>query len=217
MSTTRYYRLEFERYGGEVCMGKISGDQFNYWEGKDDELAEYMHNKGFEKKEFNNEIPKNAQFEKDFFEYDDICHTSGPEFSEEGNNQLLLLREVDKNGKNIKDENDNELEPEEILLKDFKSLGTKITCIEQHNSESESCKDKYYIFGQYFHKGKWSTNELIITGDTGINFKKLEIEYRDCDGFKVFESIKYDEKKYFFDEDFTGKESRFFVMEGDDV
>ena len=45
----------------------------------------------------------------------------------------------------------------------------------------------------------------------------LEIEYRDCDGFKVFESIKYDEKKYFFDEDFTGNESRFFVMEGDDV
>ena len=37
------------------------------------------------------------------------------------------------------------------------------------------------------------------------------------DIFKVFESIKYDEKKYFFDEDFTGKESRFFVMEGDDV
>ncbi len=38
MSTSRYYRLEFERYGGEVCMGKISEDQFNYWEGKDDEF-----------------------------------------------------------------------------------------------------------------------------------------------------------------------------------
>ena len=44
----------------------------------------------------------------------------------------------------------------------------------------------------------------------------LAIELDEAD-FKVFESIKYDEKKYFFDEDFTGKESRFFVMEGDDV
>ena len=38
----RYFRLDFGRYGGEVAMGEITEAQFNYWEGKDEELAEHI-------------------------------------------------------------------------------------------------------------------------------------------------------------------------------
>lgn len=211
----RFFRVDFGRYGGEVAMGSITEAQFNYWYDKgSDVFGEYMANVGFDSAEANKDVPADAQFNKEFYEYEDICHLSGPELSD---GQTMTLTEVDKDGNSLQDDEGNFLDDQQIDMKDFKKLGVKVKCIGDHHSGSKSCKDKYYVFGQYFNKGGWYTNDIIKTGPKGFDFKKMKIGYENADGFKVFNEFEYDGNNYFLEEDSTGKSSSFYVMEGDDV
>lgn len=207
----RYFKVEFGRYGGEVAMGEITKEQFEYWEGKDDELAEH-----FSSVEWGDDdgTPKEAKFTKQFYEYEDICHSCGPELSD---GQYMMLTEVDKNGDYLKNPDGSFVEDEKIEMGDFEKKGVKVNCTAEHHSGSDSCKDKYYVFGQYFNKGGFYPEENIKTGPGGFDFKKMQINYENCDGFKVFNSFIYDGEEHYLQEDSTGKSSSFYVMEGDDV
>ena len=104
-----------------------------------------------------------------------------------------------------------------MKIKNLKKYGSKINCIEEHNSRSKSCKNDYCIFGQNFNKGVWYTEEMIVENKSEFNFKKLEIKYQNCDGFKCFNYISYNEKKYFLMEDSIGKDSKFYVFMGRNI
>jgi len=212
----RYFKVDFGRYGGEVAMGTITEAQFDFWLGKDDDFAQYMNDRGFDPAEANEKygVPENARFDREFYEYEDICHLSGPELSD---GQTMTITEVDKNGDTLRDSDGNFLDDIQIDMGDFKKKGVKVKCIAEHNSGSKSCKDKYYLFGQYFNKGGWGTTDPIKTGPEGFNLKKMEINYENADGFKVFGDILYDGDSFYLEEDSTGKSSCFYVMEGDDV
>jgi hypothetical protein len=212
----RFFKIDFGRYGGEVAMGEITEAQYNYWNDRDQsDFENYMTSKGFgdENEEFN-EVPDDAKIQGEFFEHEDICHTSGPEFSD---GQYMLISEVDKDGQPLQDEEGNFLEDRSIDMKDFKKLGVKIKCVAEHNEGSKSCKDKFFMFGQYFNKGGWYTAEPIKTGPAGFDFKKMAINYENCDGFRVFNSFDYDGENHYLEEDSTGKSSAFYVRAGDDV
>lgn len=209
----RYFRVNFGRYGGEVAMGEITKEQFEHWYDNEN-FEEYMANIGFDTEEANKDVPEKAQFDREFYEYGDICHMSGPELAD---SQYMMLEEVDKDGKPLQDEDGNYVEDQTIDMADFEKKGIKIKCIAEHNSASDSCKDKYYIFGQYFNKGGWGSPELVKTGPKGFDFSKMEIEYENADGFKVFNEFLYDGNNHYLEEDSTGKSSSFYVMEGDDV
>jgi len=212
----RYFKFDVGRYGGEVAMGSITKEQFEFWEGKDDDFAQYMNDRGFDPAEANEKygVPENARFDKEFYEYEDICHLSGPEWSE---GQTLTIQEVDRDGNALQDDDGGFVEDEQIDLGDLEKKGVKVECIAEHHSGSDSCKDKYYLFGQYFNKGGFYTNEIIQTGPDGIDFRKMAIRYENADGFRVFNEIEYDGTGYYLEEDSTGKSSSFYVMEGDDV
>jgi hypothetical protein len=211
----RYFRVDFGRYGGEVAMGSITEGQFNYWyEQGADALGEYMAKVDYDAAEANKDVPADARFNQPFYEYEDICHLSGPELSD---GQIMTITEVDKDGNSLQDDDGNWLDDRQIDMKDFKKLGVKVKCIGEHHSGSRSCRDKYYIFGQYFNKGGWGTQEIIKTGPKGFDLKKCAINYENADGFKVFNEIVYDGTGYYLDEDSTGKSSSFYVMEGDNV
>ena len=64
----RYFRLNFSRYGGEVAMGTITKDQYEYWSDNDG-FEEYMGQVDYDAEEANREIPKRAQFDRPFYEY----------------------------------------------------------------------------------------------------------------------------------------------------
>ena len=102
-------------------------------------------------------------------------------------------------------------------MSEFVKRGAKITCGAEHHTGSDSCKDKYFMFGQYFNKGGWTAEELIKTGPDGFDFNKLEITYEDFDGFKVFSDFIYDGTDYYLQEDSTGKSSSFYVDCGDEI
>ena len=209
----RFFRLNFSRYGGEVAMGTITKDQYEYW-ADNDGFEEYMVAVDYDPVDANKEIPKRAQFDQPFYEYSNICHLSGPEWDD---SQTVYIEEIDKNGKPIEDDDGNFVQDIQYDFGDLESLGAEIICSEEHHTGSKSCENEYYVFGQYFNKGGWHTPDIIKTGPDGIEIDKLKIRYVNADGFKVFNDIEYDGEEYYLEEDSTGKSSSFYVNRGDNI
>jgi len=207
----RYFRLNFSRYGGEVAMGTITKDQYEYWTDNDG-FEEYMSQVDYDAEEANKEIPKRAQFDQPFYEYSNICHLSGPEWAD---GQTMYIEELNKDGNPLENDEGGFVQDIQHDFEDLTSLDAIVECDEEHNPGSKSCENEYYVFGQYFNKGGWHTPDIIKTGPDGIEMDKLKIRYTDADGFKVFNEIEYDGEAYYLEEDSTGKSSSFYVAKGD--
>ena len=209
----RYFRLNFSRYGGEVAMGTITKDQWEYWSDNDG-FEEYMGQVDFDADEANKEIPKRAQFDQPFYEYGNICHMSGPEWAD---GQTMYIEEMNKDGRPLENDDGGYVQDIQHDFEDLESLGAEVVCEEEHHASSKSCEHEYYVFGQYFNKGGWHTPDIIKTGPDGIEMDKLKISYVNADGFKVFNEIEYDGEVYYLEEDSTGKSSSFYVAKGDNL
>ena len=210
----RYFKLNFSRYGGEVAMGTITKDQYEYWADRQSEFEEYMPQVDFDADDANKDIPPKAQFDRPFYEYEDICHVSGVEWAD---SQTMYIEEVDKDGGPLEDDKGGFVSDIQHDFEDLESLGAEIKCVEEHHAGSKSCENQYYFFGQYFNKGGWHTPEIIKTGPEGIEIDKLKIEYVNADGFNAFNEITYDGQVYYLEEDSTGKSSAFYVGRGDRI
>ena len=209
----RFFRLSFTRYGGEVAMGTITKDQYEYWSDNDG-FEEYMAQVDFDADDANKEIPKRAQFDRPFYEYSNICHLAGPEWAD---SQTLYIEELDKDGNPMEDGEGGYVKDLQYDFQDLESMGALIKTTEEHHAGSKSCENEYYVFGQYFNKGGWHTPDIIKTGPDGFDMDKLTIEMVNADGFKVFNEIEYDGEVYYLEEDSTGKSSSFYVGVGDRV
>ena len=207
----RFFKLDFTRYGGEVAMGTITKDQWEYWSDNDG-FEEYMGQVDFDAEDANKEIPKRAQFDQPFYEYGDICHMSGPEWDD---SQTMYIEEIDKDGRPLENDDGGYVQDIQHDFGDLESLGAEVVCDEEHHASSKSCEHEYYVFGQYFNKGGWYTGDVIETGPDGIEIDNLKIRYTNADGFKVFNEIEYDGEVYYLEEDSTGKSSSFYVNRGE--
>ena len=208
----RFFQINIGRYGGEVAMGTITKDQYDYWFNSDD-FEQYMIDVDHDPDRANSDIPEKAQFNKPFYEYEDICHLAGPELAD---GQMIYVQELDKFGKPMEDGDGGFVKDIEIDMADLESLDADVKCTEEHHASSKSLKDQYYFFGQYFNKGGWTTDRF-KTGPEGFDPSKLKIEYVNADGFNVFNEIIYDDVPYYLEEDSTGKGSSFFVNAGENV
>ena len=208
----RFFKINIGRYGGEVAMGTITKDQYDYW-CKNDYFEQYMIDVDHDPEGANKDIPVKAQFNKPFYEYEDITHLSGPELAD---SQMIYVEEVDKLGRPMEDGNGGYVKDIEIDMANLESLDADVRCAEEHHASSKSLKHHYYFFGQYFNKGGWTT-DTFKTGPEGFDPSKLKIEYVNADGFKVFNEIVYDNVPYYLEEDSTGKSSSFYVAKGIDV
>jgi len=210
----RFFQINIGRYGGEVAMGTITKDQYDYWFNSDD-FEQYMIDVDYDPEGANKNIPVKAQFNKPFYEYEDICHLSGPELAD---GQMIYVSEYDKMGKPApsQDEEYDFIKDIKIDMADLESLDADVKCTEEHHASSKSLKNSYYFFGQYFNKGGWTTDRF-KTGPEGFDPSKLKIEYVNADGFNVFNEIIYDDVPYYLEEDSTGKGSSFFVNAGENV
>ncbi len=118
----RYFRLNFSRYGGEVAMGTITKDQYEYWNDNDG-FEEYMAQVDFDANEANMRIPKRAQFDQPFYEYSNICHLSGPEWAD---SQTLYIEELNKNGEPMEDGEGGYVKDLQYDFQDLESMGALI-------------------------------------------------------------------------------------------
>ena len=105
-------------------MGTITKDQYEYWNDNDG-FEEYMAQVDYDAEEANKEIPKRAQFDQPFYEYNDIFHASGPEWDD---SQTMYIEEIDKQGNAMED--DQGVYVPDILhdFGDLESLGAEIVC-----------------------------------------------------------------------------------------
>ena len=208
----RFFRINIGRYGGEVAMGTITKDQYEYW-CDNDHFEQYMIDVDHDPEMANKLVPVKAQFNKPFYEYEDICHLSGPELAD---GQTIYVEELDKSGRPLEDGNGGFVKDIQIDMADLASLDADVRCAEEHHASSKSLKNQYYFFGQYFNKGGWTT-DIFKTGPEGFDASKLKIEYVIADGFNLFNEIIYDNVPYYLEEDSTGKSSSFYVAKGEDV
>ena len=130
----RFFRINIGRYGGEVAMGTITKDQHDYW-CDNDYFEQYMIDVDHEPDRANSDIPEKAQFNKPFYEYEDICHLSGPELAD---GQMIYVEELDKMGRPMEDGNGGFVKDIEIDMADLASFDADVRCAEEHHPSSKS-------------------------------------------------------------------------------
>jgi len=210
----RKYKFSIQRYGGETVVGTITPYQYHYWKNRESELTDYL--MGFDRENYEKEhnLPKEARFERDWYENDNVAHTNGAPI-ESGN--CLHIDEYDQHEAPIKDAKGHYVfrEPIELDYKNIQKLG--IECV-----ESEDCVDvdhpslvnQYYLYAYTTNKGGWTT-EGMMEIDGELDFKKLKLHYRQIEGSDICHAISYaDGEPMHLEEDSTGKGQECHVREG---
>ena len=210
----RKYKFSIQRYGGETVVGTITPYQYHYWKNRESELTDYL--MGFDRENYEKEhnLPKEARFERDWYENDNVAHTNGAPI-ESGN--CLHIDEYDQHEAPIKDAKGHYVfrEPIELDYKNIQKLG--IECV-----ESEDCVDvdhpslvnQYYLYAYTTNKGGWTT-EGMMEIDGELDFKKLKLHYRQIEGSDICHAISYaDGEPMHLEEDSTGKSQECHVREG---
>ncbi len=142
----KYFKFEFAGYGSESVVGSISAQQYNYWIQKEDRLGEYLNI--FDKN--NEEVPAEAQIQKDWFEIDDLVHVSGPLLNDENNLNFEIIET---------DQNSVEISRQEYPFhtENFKYIN--LECIgNSFNHTDLILRNKFYFIGHGFEKGIYSNN-----------------------------------------------------------
>jgi len=189
----RFYKIEISGYGGEVVLGNISNDQFNFWTKKeksaDGSISQYFSNFEFYPEKTNKPIPPNARFNRSWFEIDDIVHVNGPEMTDD--NSLTII-ETDKEGNKLEED---DIDFEEQIIKEKFKVKKKII-----DENIKSLKNKKYFFAQIFEEGVWDTEEsgfgLIKTNENGLNYKDLIFHIAEILGTPICFALSYGKKKY---------------------
>lgn len=174
------YRLVFSRYGGEAVMGTITREQYEYWNGQEEQLKEYV--MGWDRQEYEdqNDIPNDAKINRDWFELDNVVHCSGVELAD--SNQLYI-EEYDHNDKLLKTGKSITLS-----YKDIEKAGITLDDGgELYDADHEKVMNQCYFFGQSTEKGGWTNDTFVETDE--LDFKKITLHYKDIEGFKIINSF----------------------------
>ena len=162
--------IEIGGYGGEVVLGTITETQYKYWKFEsEEELDQHISDWDNEM-----EVPDDLSLQE-WNENDDIVHTSGPEFSNEGSS----IEVKDSDGSTIWDSN---CDPQALV-----NLGVKV--VEEEEVYISNLPKGYYFFGRAFEKGIHFSSSV---KSEQFDLKKLELHYRNVDGWVLLESVCYD-------------------------
>jgi hypothetical protein len=167
------YKLEIYGYGGEIVMGKISQQAYEYWTDNEDDLSEFAC--AWDESDF--EIPEEAKIftAGEWHDCDDILHENGVEMS-----GLCSVT--------VYDENDNEvwthnLEPSDLDEDGIDAEETEETYVD--NLANGTC----IFIGQSTEKGCFADVEIALTQP--FDPSKLKFNYHDVDGWCICTSIEY--------------------------
>jgi len=170
--TPKTYKVEIEGRGGEIVVGKVPREAYDYLEDNGIDIEEFIED---EENEF--AVPEEYQFicEGAWFECDNLAHENGAEMSD--------ISEVI-----VYDDNSNEVWRHYLdigLLQD-----SEIELDEIAECYIEEQPDGTAVFlGQTTEKGKFFGGEFVIKDD--FDPTKFKIEYSDIDGWNIFSSIQY--------------------------
>jgi hypothetical protein len=194
--TPREIEISLLGYGGEIVMGEITAEQYNFWKGRAD-FDDYLW-------DWDYELPADADPAVSFIstgswhECDNITHECSVEMS-----ASCVMRVQD-------------------LLEDREIFETNLDVInlqQKHGMEvewrssveREDFPDKYLFVGQSIEKGSFGSHRLRITRPFDPSLLKIYVY--EVDGWCLFGGLEYDgdEGEDQGDYDTTGKGSEFMI------
>ena len=193
--TPRQYKIEVVGRGGEIVIGKVDREAYDYLEDNDISIDDFL-----DDEDNDLEVPEEYRFIQDgaWYDFDDIAHENGAEMSD--------ISEII-----VYDEKGN------VVWKN--SLDIEI--LEQNNvgfEEIEECyvtdkleDDEVAFIGQSIEKGLFFGGEFTLKDE--FDPSKIKIEYSDIEGWMIFSSVQYDgEYVDNVDYDTIGKGSEFQLI-----
>jgi hypothetical protein len=191
--TPRDITISVWGYGGEIVMGTVTAEQYNFWQGREDfEDAVW---------DFDHELPPGASEDLRFchagewHDCDDIAHECSVELSD---HCCISVRD---------DSTDEVIWQSDLGVATLHEHGVQVDwsqCIERSDHEG-----RYMFIGQSMEKGSFGSRCVKISEP--FDPKKLKITGNDIDGWCLLGGIEYDgdEGTDVGDYDTTGKGSAF--------
>ena len=168
------YRIEISGLGGEIVIGKVKREFYDFVEENDIDIEEYAWNWDFfEENEV--EIPEDIRpFEPgDWYDCDNITHNCGPA--------------LDDCYISVMDENETVLY-DALTSSAFIDLGMEYNCEEIYPQETLEDGEVYFI-GQSIEKGLFQVYEVEAES---FDPSKLLLQVEDCDGWEIVTGLSYD-------------------------
>ena len=168
------YRIELSGRGGEIVIGKVKREFYDFVEENDIDIEEYAWNWDyFEENEV--EIPEDIRpFEPgDWYDCDNITHNCGPA--------------LDDCYISVMDENETVLY-DALTSSAFIDLGMEYNCEEIYPQETLEDGEVYFI-GQSIEKGLFQVYEVEAES---FDPAKILLQVEDCDGWEIVNGLSYD-------------------------
>ena len=180
-------------YGGEIVMGRITAEQYNFWQGRED-FSDYVW-------DWDYKLPDGAPESLSFIsagswhDCDDIAHENSMELSA---SCWIRVQEVESGA---------EVWESRADIETLEAAGVDIEC--RSNIEREDFPGQYLFIGQSTEKGCFGSYRVRLREP--FDPRKLRIHMDEIDGWRLVSGIEYDgeEPDNQGDYDSTGKGSDF--------
>jgi hypothetical protein len=172
--TPRDITISLSGYGGEIVMGRITEQQYDFWQDRDD-LEELVHDWDGDM-----DVPSDMRFITDgaWHDVDDLCHESGCEASD-----CCTITVYDEL------ENCDSWESN-LDISNLDSKGVDVSGHSHISPEEDQPAGTCVFMGQNFEKGTFFSGTIRITQP--FDHRKLSISWIDCDGWRLINGVEYD-------------------------
>jgi hypothetical protein len=173
--TPRTYTLMLSGYGGEIVLGSVPREQYQYFRDNEIDIEEYAWDCDNEQ-----EVPEEMQpfFPGEWHSCDDIAHESGVEL-------------CDSNRITVTDENGKEHWQCKLGYMDLTDAGAEVDESDEYLcSDREDRENTVGFVGQSIEKGCFFEGELELTAP--FDPAKLSISYSDIEGWSIVNGVTYD-------------------------
>lgn len=173
--TPRTYRVMLSGYGGEIVLGSVPREQYEYFRDNEIDIEEYAWDSDNEQ-----EVPEEMQpfTPGEWHSCDDVAHESGCELSE-------------YNYITVTDENGKEHWQCKLGYSELTDAGVEVDETEESLCSDRSDRENTVGFiGQSVEKGCFFEGELNLTAP--FDPAKLAINYSDIEGWSLITGVTYD-------------------------
>lgn len=172
--TPRRYKIVVEGRGGEIVIGKVDRDAYDYLEDNDIDISDFI-----DDEDNDLEVPDEYLFIQDgaWFDLDDIAHENGATMDD-----LSDIVVFDEKGNEVwrHSLDTSTLEDDEIGVEEIDECYI-----------SDKLEDGEVAFiGQSLEKGLFFGGEFTLKDE--FDPSKIKIEYSDIEGWNIFSSVQYD-------------------------
>lgn len=180
--TPREITVQVAGYGGEIVMGRVSREAYEFWRGEgseDRDLSEYVWGWDWDEEHPDDPVPEHAQFCEpgSWHDCDDLAHESGAEFgslsyitvTDDLTGETLLETSLDENtldGLGISYDYNDSIERDDV-------------------GPGNAC-----FVGQSIEKGLFFEGKIMIRSP--FDASKLSIDVGSYDGWCLMQGVNYD-------------------------